>query len=76
MRLDLVLHEKEIAAKTFSVQRPILTEAHVESRLRPRYGVFNVFNLSCGDVSVMYIRRRDGDSFDYDGRCVPWRTED
>lgn len=60
MRFNLVLHEKEITAKAAPVEPPILAEAHMESRLRPRYVVFDVLDLSYGGISVIDIRRRDG----------------
>ncbi len=57
MRLNLVLHEKEITAKAPPVERPILAETHVESRLCSRYDVYDIFDLSYGGVSVIDIRK-------------------
>lgn len=53
MPLNLVLHQKKVAAETSPVERPILAEAHVESRLRPRYAVFDVLDLTSGSVPVI-----------------------
>ncbi len=57
MRLNLVLHEQEITAKAPPVERPILAESHVESRLCSGYDIDDVFDLSYGDVSVIDIRK-------------------
>ena len=63
MRLDLVVHEEEITAKTPPVERPVPAETYMEGCLRSRYGVrevFEIFVFSYGDVSATDIRRWDG----------------
>ena len=60
MRLKLVLYKEEKTAQALLFERPVLAESHVESRLRPRYGVFDIFDLSYGGISVIDIRTMDG----------------
>lgn len=63
MRLNLVVHEEEITAKTPPVERPVPAETHMEGCLCSRYGVrevFGIFVFSYGDVSATDIRRWDG----------------
>ena len=60
MHLNLVLHQKQVAANTPSVKRPVFAEAKMESCLRPRYGVFDVFDLSYGGISMIDLRNRVG----------------
>ena len=61
VRFNVLLHEKEIATKTPPFEWSILAEAHVESRLRPGYSVFDVFDLCYAGVTVIDVRWRDGD---------------
>lgn len=60
MRLNLVLHDEEVAPKRLPVERPILAEAHMERRLRPRHVVLDVFDFSYGCVSAVDISMTDG----------------
>ena len=63
MRLNLVVHEEEITAKTPPVERLVPAETYMEGCLRSRYDVrevVEIFVFSYGDVSATDIRRWDG----------------
>ena len=60
MPLKLVFQKEEITAQASLFERPILAEADVEIGLRPRYGEFDIFDLSHGGISVIDIRTIDG----------------
>lgn len=54
MLFGLVLHEKEVTAGPL-LERPVVAEAHMDSRLRPWYVVVDVIDCSNGGVSVMKL---------------------
>ena len=60
MCLNLVVHQKEMNAKTVPVEWPITTESYIQSRESPRDGVFHVVDISYRGIPVIGIRRRDG----------------
>ena len=60
MGFDFVLHEDQVPANS-PPEWPILAETDMESGLRSRYDVFDVFNLPYSGISVIDVSRmRDG----------------
>ena len=60
MCLNLVVHPKEISAKTATMERPVTMEPHIQSGHSSRDGVFDAFNLSYRGIPVNGISRRYG----------------
>ena len=56
MRFDFVLHEDQVPAHS-PPEWPVLAEADMESGLRSRYDVFDVFNLPYSGISVIDVSR-------------------
>ena len=57
MRFDFVFDEEQVTAKSPPVQWLVLAETNMQSGLRSRYDVFDVFNLSYIGISVIDVSR-------------------